>query len=153
MQQGYAYTVDLGSKILLKVSNTSCDSFNKHVFTKLEKFLTLEQKYELLYPKLMLQDFEYPAYGPVGICSLLQSEYRYFVIRNICTAISLALTSAPESNLNGGSGQQRNTSGLRCHKCNSEFRIFPDCSHRRNGGYNHSTPRTNSNSNSTSNSN
>ena len=80
MQQGYASPLDLGSKLLLKVSYTSCAYFNLQVFTNLEKALTSEPKYELLEPKLMLQDSEYPTYGPVGIYSLLQREYGDWII-------------------------------------------------------------------------
>ena len=62
MQQGYTPPVELRSKILLKVSDNSCEYFNLQVFTYLEKALTLEQKYKLLDPKLMLQGSEYPTY-------------------------------------------------------------------------------------------
>ena len=88
MQQGYAPPVDLGSKILLKVSYTSCAYFNKHISTQLEKSLTLDPKYELLDPKLMLQDSEYPIYRTVCICSLIQREYGYLVIHKMWTNIS-----------------------------------------------------------------
>ena len=75
MQQVCVHPVDLGSKLLFKVYDISCDYFNQRVFTHLEKALTLVQKYYLLDPKLMFQDSEYPTYGPVGICSLPQSYY------------------------------------------------------------------------------
>ena len=67
MKPWYVTPEDLGFKILLKVSYTSCAYFNLQVFTNLEKALTLDQKYDLLDPKLMLQDSEYTTYGPVVI--------------------------------------------------------------------------------------
>ena len=73
VQQVYALPVDIGSKILLKVSDTSCAHFNRRVFTRLDRTLTLEQQYELLDPKLNLQDSEYLTYGPVGIYFLLHN--------------------------------------------------------------------------------
>ena len=42
MQQRYAPTVDLVSKLLLKVSDTACVYFNRQVFNHLEKALILE---------------------------------------------------------------------------------------------------------------
>ena len=95
MKQGYAPRVDIGYKLILKVSDTFCSYFNVQLFTRLEKSLTLEQTYELLDPKLRLQDSEYPTYGPASICSLIQSEYGDCVIRNIWTAVSHFLTSSP----------------------------------------------------------
>ena len=71
IQKEYAPPVDHGSKILLNLSDSSCAYFNRQVFTNLDKALTLEQKYELLGPKLMLQDSEYPTYKPVGIFSII----------------------------------------------------------------------------------
>ena len=71
-KQGYAPPVDIVSKLLLKVSDTSCYYFNRQVFAQLEKALILEQKYDMLDPKLMIRDSVYPTYGSVGICSLLQ---------------------------------------------------------------------------------
>ena len=79
-QQGYAPPVDLGSKLLLKVSDTSCAYFNQRLFNNWDKALTLEQKYYLMDPKLIIQDSEYPIYGPVGMCSILHCEYGDFVI-------------------------------------------------------------------------
>ena len=84
---GYAPPVDFGPKILPKVSDTYCDYFNLHIFTNLDKALKLEKKYELLDPKLLLQDFEYSTYGPVGIWSILQREYGDCVIHNMSTTI------------------------------------------------------------------
>ena len=50
MQKGYAPSVNIGSKILLKVSETCCAFFNQKVFTQLNKALILAQTYELLDP-------------------------------------------------------------------------------------------------------
>ena len=44
MQQGYAPTVDLGSRTLIKVSDISCDYFNLQVFNLLDKALKMKQK-------------------------------------------------------------------------------------------------------------
>ena len=57
MQQGYVPPVDLGYKIILKLSDTYCAYFNRQVFTYLDRALTLDRKYELIDPKLMLQDY------------------------------------------------------------------------------------------------
>ena len=78
--------------------------FNRQFFTHLGKSLTLDQKYDMLDPKLMIRDSVYPTYGSVGICSLLQHSYRYFAILNIFTKIFPALPSAHESNVDGYSG-------------------------------------------------
>ena len=43
MQKGYEPIVDVGSKLLFKLSGTSCAYFNWQVFTHLGKELTLEQ--------------------------------------------------------------------------------------------------------------
>ena len=101
----------------------------------------------------MLQDSEYPTYVPVGICSLIQCEYRYCFIRKMCNSVFPLLPSAPESDLAGDSGRQFNTGGISCQECNSEFHIFPDCPCRYNGGYDGVIPGTKSNYTSNSNSN
>ena len=99
MQKGYSPPVDLGSKLLLKVSYTSCTYFNRHIFNHFEKDLKLEQKYELLDPRLILQYYEYPTYGTGGIFYQLQREYGYCVIRKMWNAISPSIPSYTESNL------------------------------------------------------
>ena len=67
LQNRYALPVDIGSKIILKVSDNSPSYLNWHVFNHLYKALTLKLKYDMLDPELMLQDSEYLTYGPVGI--------------------------------------------------------------------------------------
>ena len=118
MQQGNAPPLDIGYKLLLKVYDTSFDYFNQQVFTHLGKALTLECKYKLLDPKLILRGSGYPTYDPVGIFSLLKCEYGYCVTRKMFTDIPPSLHSVHDINLAGDYGRQFNYHGLRCHKFN-----------------------------------
>ena len=63
----------------------------------------------------MLRDYDYPTYGPVGICYLLQHEYGDCVIEKMRNDIPPSLNYDPERNLAGNSGQQCNDHGLCCH--------------------------------------
>ena len=63
----YALPIDLGTKLIKKVTKTSSESFNRKMFAMLDRARTLESKYCLLDPASMGQDAEYTAYGPYAI--------------------------------------------------------------------------------------
>ena len=68
----YALPINLGSKLLKKVTNTSSEFFNQKMFTILDAARTLETRYRLLDPRTMGDDPDYTKYGPYAICASLQ---------------------------------------------------------------------------------
>ena len=71
----YALPLDLGTKLIKKVTSTSSEFFNRKMFALLDKARTLETKYQLLDPASMGRDEEYTTYGPYVICATLQDEH------------------------------------------------------------------------------
>jgi hypothetical protein len=75
MQGGYALPINVGSRLLVKVSKTSCEEFNRKIFALLDTVKTLEYKYQVLDPLKLIKDPDYPSLGPIGLISTLQNAY------------------------------------------------------------------------------
>ena len=71
----YALPLNLGTKLIKKVTNTSSEFFNRKMFTLLDEARTLETKYRLLDPATMGDDSTYTAHGPYAVCAVLQEEH------------------------------------------------------------------------------
>ena len=75
MDGAYAMPVNIGSTLIRKVSNSSCQYFNRTMFGHLDKARQMEIMYKIKNPMLLKADPLYSRYGPIGICGLLQDEY------------------------------------------------------------------------------
>ena len=74
MQGDYALPVNTGSKLIQKVTKTSCEYFNRKMYTLLDEVKTLEHEYKLSDPKTLTKDDpKYAKFGPlVGVIATLQ---------------------------------------------------------------------------------
>jgi hypothetical protein len=69
MQGGYALPVHTGSRLLMKVTKTSSEEFNRKVFALLDPVKEMEYKYKVLDPKAIKSDTDYKTYGPIALIS------------------------------------------------------------------------------------
>ena len=65
MKGGFSLPIDLGSTLLMKVSNTGTEIFNRQVMDHYTIADALERRYEMRDPKLMLADPQYNQFGLV----------------------------------------------------------------------------------------
>jgi hypothetical protein len=75
MQGGYALPGDTGLRLLIKLSKTSCEEFNRKIFSLLDLVKTLEYKYQVLDPLRLSKDPDFATLGPIAILSMLQHSY------------------------------------------------------------------------------
>ena len=80
---------------------------------------SLEHRYEMKDPKLLLADPQYDKYGPVGCCSFLQEKYVIHFTQKRWTALSetpsIDIREAPIQHF------------LRCFNCNSVEHLRNEC--------------------------
>ena len=120
MQGGYALSVHTGSRLLMKVTKTSSEEFNRKVFALLDPVKEMEYKYKVLDPKAMKADPDYKTYGPVALISTLQQAYGRLIASHDWPALALKL---PESN------NASSTSGgdsRKCFRCQGDH-LIKDC--------------------------
>ena len=123
MGTGYALPYKTGSALLSKVEKTSSTYFNQQVFRYQSQVKIMERAIgPLVDPKSIVRHPDYPTYGPLGLCALIQEEYGELKRSNEWPALTSTL---PEGNYSGPPSG-RNSLGRRCYKCNSEFHLAND---------------------------
>ena len=142
MSTGYALPYKIGSALLSKVEKTESNYFNQQIFRYQSQVKLMERAIgPLVDPKSIVRHSDYPTYGPLGLCALIQEEYGELKRSNEWPALS---SSLPQVNFTGS--ETRNTGGRRCYTCNSEFHLAPDCTENRSrGGGNETHSNTNEN--------
>jgi hypothetical protein len=75
MQGGYALPINTGSRLLVKVSKTSCEEFNRKVLSLLDSVKSIEYGYQVLDPLALTRDPSYVTLGPIALLSTLQHAY------------------------------------------------------------------------------
>ena len=108
----YALPLNLGSKLIKKVTSTSSEFFNRKMFTLLDNVRTLETKYRLLDPATMGDDSSYTLYGPYAICATLQDEHGKLIADSDWPALA---TKLPESN--AAIPEPKNPGEVQCYRC------------------------------------
>ena len=106
MQGGYALPLNTGSKLLNKVTKTSCEEFNRKIFTMLDSVKAMEYKYKVLDPLKLTKDPEYVTFGPIHLLATLQQVYGRLIATHDWPALStklpqsnVAITAMPSSNI------------------------------------------------------
>ena len=66
MQGAYALPGKTGFRLLIKVSKTTCDEFNRKIFAMIDIVKSLQYKYKVLDPMKLTKDPEYSALGPIA---------------------------------------------------------------------------------------
>ena len=108
----YALPLDLGTKLIKKVTSTSSEFFNRKMFALVDKARTLETKYRLLDPASMGRDEQYTTYGQYTICGTLQDEHGKLIADSDWPALASKL---PESNSAPTVTDEK--SNVQCFKC------------------------------------
>lgn len=125
MQGGYALPVHTGSRLLMKVTKTSSEEFNRKVFALLDPVKETEYKYKVLDPKAIKSDTDYKTYGPIALISTLQQAYGRLISFHDWPALALKL---PESN-NVSAGHKSSDGGTdtrKCFRCQGDH-LIKDC--------------------------
>ncbi len=124
MQGGYALPVNTGSRLLQKLTRTSCEEFNRKVFNLLDYVKTMEHKYKVLDPRSLLKDSDYPKYGPVALISTLHEMYGRLISDHDWPALA---TKLPQSNNAATSGEKSGEkSDIVCFRCKGPHHV-KDC--------------------------
>ena len=113
----YSLPINLGSKLIKKVTNTSSEFFNRKMFALLDSARTLETKYRLRDPASMGNDPEYTSFGPYAICAALQDEHGKLIADADWPALA---TKLPESNTTGNIEMSPTKSlekPVQCYRC------------------------------------
>ena len=106
----YALPLNLGTKLIKKVTNMSSEFFNRKMFTLLDQAHTLETKYRLLDPATMGSDSDYTSFGPYAVCTVLQEEHGKLIADSDWPALAAKL---PESNTAAPAPEV----SVQCYKC------------------------------------
>ena len=76
MMAGYALPYNTGSDLLMKVTKTESDYFNRTMFNLLDKVRDMEDKVGASRdPHTLTLDSDYGTHGPIALCGKLQDEY------------------------------------------------------------------------------
>jgi hypothetical protein len=75
LQSGHTLPFRTGSKLLKKLTLSSCEELNRQAFALLKLLKQMEGTYKLADPKLITQDNDYPMLGPVDIIAWTQKEH------------------------------------------------------------------------------
>jgi hypothetical protein len=144
LQSGYAPPFRTGSKILKKLTLSSCEEFNRKAFALLDLVKHMEGPYKLADLKLITQDNEYATLCPIGIVAWAQKEHTQLVTDHEWTALAAKL---PESNLaethlaKATYASKVKEGGIRkCYRCGSENHLRPECPHPPKEGENRGPP-------------
>ena len=120
MQGDYALPVNTGSKLIQKVTKTSCEYFNRKMYTLLDEVKTLEHEYKLSDPKTLTKDPKYAKFGPLGVIAILQAAHGALLSELDWPALA---TKLPEANLSMNTSANTRT----CYRCGSVDHLSCDC--------------------------
>jgi hypothetical protein len=129
LQSGYAPPYRTGSKLLKKLTSTSCEEFNRKAFAKLDDVKGMEGKYKITDPKAITLDPNYATLGPIGIVAWAQKEHTQLVTNHEWSALAAKLAvSNLAKNVDAAANFAKPTyankvkeGGVRkCYRCGSE---------------------------------
>ena len=109
----YALPLNLGSKLLKKLTNTSSEFFNRKMHALLDAARTLETRYRLKDPITMGDNPEYTKYGPYAIYTSLQEEHGRLVVDSDWPA----LANKPSETNNVTPEEMEKDKIIQCYKC------------------------------------
>ena len=76
MSIGYGLPYKIGSVLLSKVEKTESNYFNQQIFRYQSQVKLMERAIgPLVDPKSIVRHSDYPTYGPLALCALIQEEY------------------------------------------------------------------------------
>ena len=110
----YSLPINLGTKLIKKVTKTSSEFFNRKMFALLDSARTLETKYRLCDPASMGNDQDYTSFGPYAICAALQDEHGKLIADSDWPALA---TKLPESNSTGDADDSKLLDKIQCYRC------------------------------------
>ena len=132
MKGGYALPVNTGSRLLQKVSRTSCEEFNRKVFNLLDKVKQMEHKYKVLDPRKICDDSEFSMYGPIALITTLHEIYGRLLTDHDWPALA---TKLPQRNNATATSTSTKAVGdkpdIKCFRCKGNHHV-KQCPKKRN---------------------
>ena len=124
MGGGYVIPIHTGSRLLIKVSKTSSEEFNRKIFSILDSVKDMEYKYKMMDPGKMVKDPKYVELGPFALLATIQQAYSRLLSFQDWPALSSKL---PESN-NAAANIKPLDSGSdrKCFRCSGDHHVR-DC--------------------------
>ncbi|KAI2509164.1 hypothetical protein MHU86_5283 [Fragilaria crotonensis] len=131
MQTAFSIPNNTGSRLLQKVTKTSCEEFNRKIFTLLDSVKGMEHKYKMLSPEMLVKDPDYPTYGPIGLISTLHEIYGRLITDRDWPALA---TKLPQSNNAATSSRPSSSNGtaIKCFRCQGPH-LIKDCPKKSKG--------------------
>jgi hypothetical protein len=131
LQSVYAPPFRTGSKLLKKLTLSSCEEFNRKAFALLDLVKQMEGTYKLADPKLITQDTDYPTLGPIGSVAWAQKEHTQLVTDHEWPALAAKLpeSNLAETNLAKATYASKVKDGVvrKFYLCGSEDHLRPEC--------------------------
>ena len=130
MTGAYALPVNTGSSLLMKLTNTSSEIFNRKIFALLDTVMTLESEYELKDPRLFTNDRDYARYGPLGLVASIQASHGLLLSQQRWPALASSLPQSNNSTVSSDSaadyGGTVSLNGRKCFRCQGNH-LVRDC--------------------------
>ena len=128
MAGAYAVPVNTGSTLLMKLTHTSSEIFNRKIFALLDQVMTLEAEYELKDPRLFTSDIGYKKYGPLALVAAIQASHGMLLSQQRWPALAASLPQSNNSSVStkpAGTGTGA-TNGRKCYRCQGDH-LVRDC--------------------------
>jgi hypothetical protein len=92
LQSGYAPPGLTGSKLLKKLTPSSCEEINRKVLALLDLVKQMEGTYKLVDPMLITQDNDYQMFGLIGIVVCVKKEHTQLATDHEWLALAIKLS-------------------------------------------------------------
>ena len=101
-----AVPVNTGLTLLIKLTHTSSETFNRKVFVLLDDVMTLESEYELTDPCLFAKDVNYKKCGPLALIATIWASHGMLLSQQHWLASAASLPQSNNSSVptSGSSG-------------------------------------------------
>ncbi|KAI2499351.1 hypothetical protein MHU86_15133 [Fragilaria crotonensis] len=129
MAGAYAVPVNTGSTLLMKLTHTSSEIFNRKIFALLDEVMTLESEYELTDPRLFVKDANHKKYGPLALIATIQASHGMLLSQQRWPALAASLPQSNNSSVStgGSSGTgPASLNGRKCYRCQGDH-LVKDC--------------------------
>ncbi len=133
MQGAYSLPVDTGSNLIMKLTATSSEFFNRKMWALLDTVSTKEMEYDLADPRMFTEEAEYSTLGPLGIIATMQATHGALLSQHRWPALTGQLPQSNNSSTQstGPTTPGRSTgnssavvlNGRRCVRCQGDHLV------------------------------
>ena len=121
MEGGYTLPRNLSSFLIKKATVSSCDYFNRTMYNHLNKAKDIERRHQLKDPTFFRTDPDCFIYGTIGVCGILQEEYRKLFSEREWSALRETIPQRNFANV------KETAVVKKCFECNSLNHLCSRC--------------------------